>query len=70
MGTGIKRDNAAVAVVGLGSHTAHMRPDESKQVLNSSILNFDGLLALFSLRSRFNAYFLGDFVGKKDTIKK
>lgn len=33
MGTGIKGDNAAVAVVGSGSHTAHMRPDESKQVL-------------------------------------
>lgn len=33
MGTGIKGDNAAVAVVGFGSHTAHMRPDESKQVL-------------------------------------
>ncbi len=31
MGTGIKGDNAAVAVV--GSHTARMRPDESKQVL-------------------------------------
>lgn len=37
MGTGIKGDNAAVAVAvavaGFGSHTAHMRPDESKQVL-------------------------------------
>lgn len=33
MGTETKGDTAAETVVGFGSHTAHMRPDESKQVL-------------------------------------
>lgn len=33
MGTETKGDSAAETVVGFGSNTAHMRPDESKQVL-------------------------------------
>lgn len=61
MGTGIKGDNAAVAFFGSGSHTAHMRPDESKQVLLQLHFEFRWIVGSNFQAQSINCAFLGDF---------